>query len=400
MDSLAAKGTRFNKAYSTQPLCLPCRSSLQTGRYPHEIGTITNGHEIKGKFPMLGQLVKDAGYECAYFGKWHVGLPFKNAGYEGGDCGKDPAKTASAVEFLKRKHEKPFFLTVSFMNPHNICELAREPGRQNLPDGPIDKPPEDLDMLPPLPDNFAIPPNEPTAIRKVQKSSWVHYPTAEWDELKWRQYLWGYYRLVEKVDKHIGEVLAALQNAGHEKNTVIIFVSDHGEGVAMHHWNQKQILYDQATRIPAIISWPGRTKGQVSEELISPALDILPTILDVAGAAKPDSMPGLSLWPLTTGKSQKLDRDYVIAETIFAQGRKSLGLRGRMIRTRQYKYCVYDVGKNREQLFDMASDPGEMKNLAVVTAYRKELNRHRKLLADWASDTKDEGFPFVPAQKD
>jgi len=71
-----------------------------------------------------------------------------------------------------------------------------------------------------------------------------------------------------------------------------------------------------------------------------------------------------------------------------------------MLRTKQFKYCVYDVGENREQLFDMASDPGETKNLAAVAAYGKELNHHRKLLTDWASGTKDRGFPFVPTQKD
>lgn len=393
MDSIAASGTRFSRAYVTQPLCLPFRSSLQTGRYPHEIGTINNGRKINGDFPMLAKLVDDAGYECAYIGKWHVGCSYEEAGYEeASNVGLDHEKREAAKAFLLREHEKPFFLTVSFMNPHNICELARD---QRLPDGPIGAFPTDLEKLPPLPANHAKPENEPTVIRKIQDSSWVHYPTAEWDELKWRQYLWGYYRLVEKVDRQIGAVLEALEQSGAAGETVVIFVSDHGEGVAMHHWNQKQILYDQATRVPVMIAAPDSLRENVSSELVSTPIDVTATILDFAGAKKPTSMPGLSLKPIVMGEEEGLDRDSVFAETMFARGGTNLGATGRMTRTERYKYCVYDNGECREQLFDMEADPGEMTNLAVDAEYREELNRHRRLLLDWAKQTADTEFPYV-----
>ncbi len=393
MDALAAAGTRFEKAYVTQPLCLPCRSSLQTGRYPHEIGTVNNGRKIVGEFPMLGDLVGKAGYECAYVGKWHIGTSPKAAGYpEAGNAGLDHKKTEAACAFLKRRHEKPFFLTVSFMNPHNVCQLARG---QRLPDGPIGAPPAEADKLPPLPGNFAIPANEPPEIRRVQRSSWKHYPTADWTDLKWRQYLWGYYRLVEKVDAEIGKVLAALAESGRQSDTLVIFVSDHGEGVAMHHWNQKQILYDQAARVPMIVSGKGITAGQVCRELVSTALDIPVTILDFVGAAKPATMTGLSLRPVVTGGKATLPRDHVIAETMFAAGGSSFGLTGRMVRTARYKYCVYDKGTLREQLFDMQADPGETTNLAPDAAHRPQLNRHRKLLTAWAAKTRDTDFPHI-----
>ena len=83
LDRLAADGVRFDRAYVTQPLCLPCRSSLQTGRYPHEIGTISNGRPIRGEFPLLGNLVNEAGYESAYIGKWHVGKEREVSGSSG-----------------------------------------------------------------------------------------------------------------------------------------------------------------------------------------------------------------------------------------------------------------------------------------------------------------------------
>lgn len=394
LDALAAQGVRFERAYCTQPLCTPFRSSLQTGRYPHEIGVVCNGLKIQGDFPMLGTLMNSADYECAYIGKWHVGTSFEKAGYTGlaSDFRPDDKKTAAALAFLKRSHDTPFFLTVSFMNPHNVCELARG---QELPDGPIGEPPQAPDALPPLPDNFALPDHEPSAIRKVKQSIPEIYPTKGWGELEWRRYLWSYYRLVEKVDAEIGRVLDALRNSDYADNTVIIFVSDHGEGVAMHQWNQKQILYDQCVRTPFIISGNGILPGRVANSLVSTALDIPQTILDFAGAAPPESMRGMSLKGLATGKAESLDREYVVAETVFARNTNLLGLRGRMMRTDRFKYCVYDVGENREQLFDMTADPGEVNNLAVQPDYADILEQHRKLLRAWSQETNDHDFPYV-----
>jgi len=391
MDALAGRGVRFNKAYVTQPLCLPSRSSLQTMRYPHEIGTVSNGRDIEGDPPAFGKAMGDAGYLCAYVGKWHVGMSFEDAGYEEAyEPGHDDKKTETIVSFLEREHDRPFFLTASYMNPHNICQLARG---QELPDGPIGEPPADIDQLPPLPPNFDIPENEPSAIRKVQRENTeFHYPTQDWGERDWRNYLWGYYRIVEKVDQEIGRVLKTLQDTGLDQHTVVIYTSDHGEGVAMHRWNQKQILYDQSTRVPTIISGPGGSKPGTSETLVSVNLDIPATILDFAGADKPDAARGDSLRPFVTDPEATLDRSYVVSETMFARGAQNLGLTGRMLRTQRYKYCIYDSGENREQLFDMTEDPGETVNLAVTDG--PELDRHRNLLSEWARETGDIDFPY------
>jgi len=395
MDKLAESGVCFTNNYVVQPLCLPFRSSLQTSRYPHEIGTISNARNYNGEYPMLGNLVAKAGFKCDYFGKWHVGCSPEMAGYPNYDkVGKDPDITNRAKEYLKEKHNQLFFLTVSLVNPHNVCQLARADAvGTDLPDGPIGLPPDDLDELPPLPDNFEIPDNEPTVLRKIQASSEFHYPTADWNELTWRQYLWGYYRLVEKVDKQIGEIIHALEEGGYADNTVIIFTSDHGEGVARHHWNQKQILYDQATKTPFIISWKGRTKKGVYDELVCNALDIPVTILDVAGTSVPPSMHGKSMLPIMKGLSPE-PRKFVVSETMFARGNKNLGATGRMLRTDKYKYCIYDNGEKREQLFDMEKDPGEMKNLVYDKKFENVLKQHRELMAEWAKETKDTEFPY------
>jgi arylsulfatase A-like enzyme len=400
LDALAADGIRFTHNYVTQPLCLPFRTSLQTARYPHEVNVRNNGDDIQGDVPMLGNLVADAGYECTYIGKWHVGTTPEKAGYYNYEKGgKDDEKADLAKEYLLQKHDKPFFLTVSLINPHNVCQLARADAvGTDLPDGPIGIAPMDLDKLPPLPSNFDMPENEPTVIREVQnRSAAYHYPTADWSELTWRQYLWGYYRLVEKVDAEIGKVLQALEDGGHKENTIVIFTSDHGEGVAKHHWNQKQILYDQATKTPFRINWDGKTSHSVYSELVTNALDIPATILDVAGVEKPASMRGISLLPLVYGKSIK-KYEYVVSETMFARGSTNLGATGRMIRTEKYKYCIYDNGERREQLFDMEKDPGEMNNLAFNKNFEKELNKHRKMIFRWAKETSDTTFPYQNAE--
>jgi len=418
MDSIAARGVRFERAYVTQPLCLPSRSSMMTGRYPHEIGTTTNGKSFNKDWPMVGKLMAEGGYECGYIGKWHVGAPidFEHAGHTfltGKQ--KDHEKTASAVEYLSREHSKPFFLTVSYINPHNVCQLARQLNRtdpqtlleatenagqlalyQDLPDGPIPTLPTDIKDLPPLPANFAIPENEPSAIREAQAMSPnKHYPTSNWDERRWREYLWGYYRICEKVDAEVAKVLEALEENGLAENTVIIFVADHGEGIAAHHWNQKQILYEAAVRVPFIIAPPESSiAGQVSTQLVSTGLDYLPTILEFAGISYPGATPGHSLKSIALGEPNTLSREYVVAETVFASGTNEFGVSGRMLRTNKYKYVIYNKGELREQLFDMDLDPGETNNLAIDNDFSDVLNRHRLQLTNWAEETSD-NFPYV-----
>ncbi len=394
MDWIASRGVRFTHSYVTQPLCLPCRSSIQTGRYPHEIGTPTNGTKLNSEYPMLGKLMQAGGYDTAYFGKWHVGASFDEAGYAtADDSGSDSGTAQNATEYLQAAHNKRFFLTASFKNPHDVCELAR---RQELPQGPISQPPDDPAQLPPLPDNFAIPEREPAAIRMIQaKNRDFHYPTAEWSEMEWRQYLWGYYRLVEKADREIGKVLDALRDAGHADDTIIILTSDHGEGVASHHWNQKQILYEQAVRVPLLIADPRASRpGTTSDALVSTGIDIMPTILDAAGLASPAGpIYGQSLEALAQGSPASWGRRFVVAETTFGRGGDD-GVSGRMLRTARYKYVIYNTGGGREQLFDLEADPGETTNLTADEAHRAALDEHRKLLSDWAAETEDV-FPLV-----
>lgn len=401
MDSLAAEGVRFDRAYCTQPLCTPCRGSMFTGMMPHECGTSQNGMQILPELreQELGNVMRRAGYDCIYAGKWHVPeicMPDDNDHGFRTISGFDDRVLADACiayldEYAAGDGEKPFFLTTNFDNPHNICEFARH---MALPWADIGEPPP-VDERPPLPENFGIPDDEPEIIRIEQQEHFAIYPTRNWDEADWRRQRWGYFRLVEWVDTEIGRILAGLKARGLDENTVIIFTSDHGDGHGSHQWNQKSVLYEEVVRIPMIIKAPGGVTGVADSRLVSNALDIFPTICDYADAELPSGLSGRSLRPILEGEDPGSWRDRVFIETFFDCGWNSYG---RAMVTDRYKYTVYDKGKNREQIVDLQEDPGEMVNLATRSEGESMLEGFRRDLQAWTIETND-GF-WVPGYSD
>lgn len=401
MDRLAAMGTRFEKAYCSFPLCVPSRVSMFSSRMPHEAGVYVNCNASQGVFPFatLGRVVADAGYDCHYVGKWHLTIPTSRTGVHGfsevtlpSGHGHDAQRAERAAQFLRSDHDKPFFLVVSLLNPHDCCQLARGEDLAKF-DGAIGPIPPEAE-LPPLPENFEIPAGEPDQLRAWQKENSERvYRSHFWDEKQFREYLWGYYRLVEKVDAEIGKVSKALRESGQEENTVVIFSSDHGDGHSRHRWNQKWSLYDESARVPFIVAWKGRTRaGQADHHLVSSGLDLLPTICDYAGALMPKGCLGRSVRRLAEGRVQATWRPYIVSETSFGNWTEvgSAGFpKARMVRTDRYKYIAYDKGQCREQLIDMETDPGEMKNVAGRAELAGVLQQHRDYLAQWCRRTND-----------
>ena len=300
MDTIAAQGVYFTHSYCSYPLCSPSRSSLHTGRTPHEIRVDRNGVPIDPAIPLSGQVFRAAGYDTGYAGKWHMPEPYPSGGIAGFEVlnkitrgGKlahdvDEATMSVAIEFLQRKHDKPFLLVVSFINPHDIClpagetsPLLEEVWRRYQPAPGA--------ALPPLPANFAPPTGESGAMTPAPRH-------AEWDENHWRRYCYAYYRLVEDVDRQVGQVLDALRAVGQEENTVVIFTSDHGEGLASHQWTGKMMFYEGEAAVPLVVSWKGVTPaGRIDRGHLVSTLDVLPTICDYAGVRPPPSMRGESL---------------------------------------------------------------------------------------------------------
>ena len=406
MDQLAARGTFFTRAYAANPICIPSRTAMFTGRYPHETGVQNNDHVPYdvGRFPTMGTYFRTAGYDTGYVGKWHVQTPIAESATSGFDYaannkdnGADAATPAAVAAFFERKHDHPFLLVASFIDPHNIAEWARG---QKLPDGEIGPPPPS-DECPPAPPNLAPPAGNPDAIDFARRSYQAApmFPVGQFDEAKWRQYRWAYYRMVERTDALIGRVLASLKASGHADDTLIVFVVDHGDCQGAHGWNQKTVFYEESVRVPFIICPPGTRAARTSDRLVQTGIDLLPTLLDFAGIPKPAVLPGLSQRAPADGATGPDPRRYVVASNHLIQGVPLLGMMmkpaGRMLRSERYKYCIYDQGKQRESLVDLEKDPGELVNLARDPAYADVLERHRALLTEWSRETHDTGFPLV-----
>ncbi len=412
LDQLAARGTRYERAYTTFPLCVPARSSLFTGKYPHQLGIRGNGESegvwqhgagLSPQHPdSLAHWLGAAGYDCAYAGKWHA--PSASATAEDGfdvihPFGDKGLADACAAWLSNRSGERPFMLCVSFDNPHTICEYARG---QHLPYG--DVPAAELRDAPPLPENFAIPPYYPQALAFERAASAPMYGTTEFSPDDWRHYRHAYARLVENTDRQIGVIMDSVERAGLLEATTIIFTSDHGDGDASHGWNQKTSLQEESIRVPFIGSGRGFRHGAVSQELVSVGLDVLPTICGVAGIEPPSALTGTNLVAgpdgglagdagLTAGGDGDCPaqaRD-VVVETLFERSVRPL-TQGRSLLAGDYKYTVYNWGKYREQLVNLAKDPGEGRNLAVESRFDPILEDMRERLLSWCLETGDRAF--------
>jgi arylsulfatase A-like enzyme len=245
------------------------------------------------------------------------------------------------------------------------------------------------ETLPPLPANHAPAADEPAFIGMCRERA--HYGpenthTVNWSAEDWQRYLSAYYRYTEEVDAHIGTVLDALRASGREDDTLVVYMSDHGEGMAAHQWVVKLMFWENVVGIPLIVRWPGRIPaGAVSNTLVS-QLDLVPTLCDYAGAPLPDGCPGLSLRGALEG-GKPAGREAVLVE--LQTDPEDLGVKGRMVVTERYKYGVFSLGERPELLFDLQSDPGETLNLAFDPAFAAVRDDHRRLLRDAIARTPD-----------
>ena len=399
IDKIADEGVTFTRAYTTYPVCKAYRKSVMTGMMPSKVPEATQQ-------PSIGKTLSDAGYETVYHGKWHVGETRISKvadwhGFETYDGRQNDTTTRErVVDFIKQKHDRPFFLVTSFMNPHDACELARN--MSGIEDDYKDMPVEEnaaIELTPPLPANFEIPENEAEGFSLRRGSEpgtkmFEKHPTKYWTKDQWRQYMYGYDRLLEMVDAHIKLVIDELENQGLLENTVIIYTSDHGDGHASHKWNQKMTFYEEAINVPFVVSWKGKTRAGYLDEstLSSTGLDIFPTILRFAGVPVPESLYGLDLVPrvLADPAGEALpERKYVVSEINQAK------FKGRMVVSQDYKYILFDGGANPEQLFDLVNDPGELRPVTYNPEYKEQLIAHRNMLLEWDKKIDDSDFDPV-----
>ena len=337
LNRLADESCVFDRAYVSQPVCTPSRSTLLTGLYPHTNGCIKNNIPLKESTMCLPEMIEKADYKTAHFGKWHLGDElfaqhgfsewisiediYNNYFSEGKDretrsdyCRflfeKDfnpengtyfgrfegarleeqfskPAFLAKqATEFIKGNKETPFILYVNFLEPHMPFFGPRD-DQYNLSDVPI-------------PENFEQVPTEdqPLKTRLLQQhfynvgNSGLPLKT----EADWRKMISNYWGLCSLIDTHIGKILDSLTENDVYDNTIIVFTSDHGDMMGAHKLIAKCVMFEEAVRVPMMIKQVSqkRTKrinGPVSQ------INIVPTLLDLMGEDIPDELQGKSLKP-------------------------------------------------------------------------------------------------------
>jgi len=407
LDSLARTGARFERAYCGNPVCVPSRFCMMSGTMPSRIGMETNDTSLPVPQEILhdamGAVFRRAGYQTVYGGKTHVPGGRKRDAIEayGFDViSKDHRDELAdtCAKFLREKHERPFLMVASFINPHDICYMAIRAWKNSgtvakgakvtplapaaiqcldaalkLPAGVSD---EEFfrSVCPPVPANYGIPDGE-LSVFGGKDRGFRGYVRQHWTERDWRLHRWAYARLTERVDGEIGKVLAALRESGLEKNTLVMFISDHGDMDSAHRFEHKSLLYEEAVHVPMIVSWKGVTQAGLvdRDHLVSTGLDLIPTMCDFAGVPKPASLKGRSVKALAEGKPAGNWRSYLVVENQQA----------RLVLAEHWKYMVGGAGEIREMITDLARDAGEMKNLASDPAYRERLQTGRRLLKEW-----------------
>ena len=387
LDRLAARGVRFDAAYTNCPICVPARASLATGRYVHEIGYWDNAFPYEGRVPGWGHRLIAEGHRVEAIGKLHYRSEHDDDGFskkliplnvvdgigdvmgsirddlpvrEGARAGITSAGPGQStyleydVEIARRARqwlhdlklrpsaEKPWVLFVSFVCPHPPFVAPPELyQRYNLDE--IQLPLQNL-------------PHERPAHPALKNfRECLQYEEAFTEE-EIRRVTAAYYGTCTHLDNQIGVVLQALEETGLTNNTRVIYTSDHGESMGRRGQWGKFSMYEESAAVPLIVAGPGLAPGGVCEDLVS-LVDCYPTILEAVGvqpSADEANLPGTSLWPLARG--QRCSRS-VFSEYHAVASKGALY----MIRRGRYKYVHY-IGYP-PQLFDLETDPDELRDL-------------------------------------
>jgi len=400
LNRLVREGVAFTNTYCQSPICTPSRASFMTGCYPSTVHACMNRNARWSEAaPLVSKLLADAGYDCGLVGKLHLAdckgrmepRP-RDDGYRvfhwsqnsrdrwpGGENEYvEWAKTRGAVfggkedllleatpelhqttwcadraiEFIEAHRESPWLMSVHPFDPHK----------------PFDPPPEYARRYDPeaLPDPL-FRESDIAAQEKLQEIDF-QTPARRPAEFGARQIKAKYYAMIELIDHNVGRILQTLEQSGQRDNTVVIFMSDHGEMLGDHGLLLKGCrFYEGLVRVPLIISWPLHFQcGIQSPELIE-LVDLVPTVLEAAELSVPPHVQGVSLLPILTGAVDRHPRDTVRCEYYRAlqQGKQVTAYRGSyatMIRDRRYKLVVYH-GHPEGELFDLKRDPEEFENL-------------------------------------
>ena len=411
IDRLAKRGILFDRAYTQFPLCSPSRSSLLTGQRPDVTGIYELQTHFRKNLPdivTLPQLFKNNQYHSVRVGKiFHYGVPGQ-IGTDGLDDpvswdhkvnpkGRDKAEegnvinltpkrplgsalaylategeddeqtdgmtTNEAIRILEEKKDEPFFLAVGYFRPHS----------------PYVAPKKYFDLYDP--DKIPLPKEIANDLDDVPDAALFTRPS-HWglSEQERRQAQRAYYATISFMDSQIGKLLDALDKLKLADNTIIVFWSDHGYNVGQHGQWMKQSLFENAARVPLIISVPGGKKGKVSGRTVE-LLDIYPTLAELCGLDPKQKLQGRSLTALLQNPSAKWDKP------AYSQVKRETFM-GRSVRTVRYRYTEWDNGKAGIELYDHQKDPNEITNIVKSDPDHPVVKELASLLRKGFSETK------------
>ena len=401
LDALAARGTAFSAAYTTSPVCIPARAGFACGKYIHQIGYWDNADAYDGKVPSWHHLLRERGHRVVSVGKLHFRARGEDHGFseeqipmhiyeEKGDLlglirddmpprgnskkmlsmagpgestytfyDKDICSRAQIWlrEEATREAAKPWVLFVSFVAPHF----------------PLTAPPEHYyrywNRELPMPKLYAREqrPQHPYLRDYSRNFNYDdHFESPE--DVK--KALSGYFGLVSYLDENIGKVLAALRDAGLEEDTAVMYTSDHGDNLGARGLWGKSTMYEEIAGVPFILAGPGIPAGKRVDTPVS-HVDAFPTILELAGEDVPSGYPGFSL--------KKISEGFKPERTVLSEYHGMGSSTGAFaIRNGKWKYVHY--AKFPPQLFDLAADPEETRDLAADPAFAAALEECRKKL--------------------
>lgn len=391
IDRFANEAVNFTNAVSVLPACTPYRASLLTGKYPTSTGMFLNDLYLPSEELCMAEIFKDAGYQTAYLGKWHLdghgrynnveperrqGFDFwkalecshnynKMPYYENDDPemkyweGYSPfAISGEAQNYLTENanNKAPFLLYVSIATPHFPHHTAPEEFKAMYPE-------QEIQLTPNVPD--------------------------ELDD-KVLQELKGYYAHGTATDKAIGDVLEKIKELGLDKNSIVVFTSDHGEMMGAHNMrhNSKQASWDESIRVPFIIKTPFNSQAGINNAPITTP-DILPTLLGLADIEIPKSIEGENLSKLVISPDPEADRAALFMNVCpFGNEYHLSEYRG--IKTRQYTFISTLEGPVK--MYDNLSDPYQMNNLLGKAEYAEIQAELNNMLNNVLKEIGDENF--------
>ncbi len=407
IDRLVSEGAAFSQAFAQSPVCTPSRAAMLTGRYPRTTRCRQNGQQIPAEERLLPRILADHDYTCGLAGKLHLSSCAAGRveariddGYDIFHWSHHPQPdwpenaytqwltsqgqtweelyTGAETRFIKRGIPAEFHQTT--WCAQMACEFLRDRAAQEnpwlfsvnffAPHHPFDPPGEYLDRY--NPDEMPLPKFRAGELDNKPKFQqldhvWAHnspgyYPTGEMTDDEAREVIAAYYAMIEHIDHEVGRMLSVLDETGQRENTMVIFMSDHGEMLGDHGLLLKgPHFYEEAVRVPLVMRWPGQIQEGLKIEGLVELVDLAPTLLECANLPAEPRMQGRSFASLLNGNADPARfRDFVYSE--YHNAWTHPDAYATMIRTRDEKIVIYH-GSEPGELYDLNQDPDEFENL-------------------------------------